>query len=113
MRFDFHFLDLAAPDHRGGVDLIAHLKNASRDLRARAASKLRQFLERRALSVARLNPRHVRRPLQAHAHQEHALVAFCRTCSLHSVAIAEIQFGGGQLNWLIKFTQALYNGIQK
>jgi hypothetical protein len=29
----------------------------------------------------------MRGPLQPHTHQEHALVIFCRTCSLHSALI--------------------------
>ena len=45
IRLDFYFLDLAASDYGGGIDLVAHLKNASGNLRARAASKLGQFVE--------------------------------------------------------------------
>ena len=96
MRFDFYFLDFAAPDHRGGIDLVAHLKNAAGNLRARAASEFRQLVERRAFRVTRINPRHVRGPLHAHTHQEHALVAFCRTCSLHSALTMEKIAGGGR-----------------
>jgi hypothetical protein len=86
MRFDFHFLDFAAPDHRGGIDLVAHLKNASRDLRARAAREFREFVERSALYIARVNPGDMGSSLQAHTYKEYALVALCRSSSFHSAA---------------------------
>ena len=62
LRLDLHFLDFAAPDHGGGIDLVAHLKNASGHLRARAARQFREFLERSALRFSRVNARHMRRP---------------------------------------------------
>ena len=108
MRFDFHFLDLAAPDHGGGIDLVAHLKNAAGNLRARAASQLRQLFERSALRFARIDPRHVRGPLQAHTYQEHAFVAFCRTCSLHSALSMETIRRRGACDDWFNFTLTLY-----
>ena len=85
LRFDLHFLDLAAPDHGGGIDLIAHLKNAAGNLRARAARQFREFLKRCALGFAGVDARHMRRPLQTHAHQKDAFAGFCRACRFHSV----------------------------
>jgi hypothetical protein len=90
-RFDFDFLDLAPSNEGGRINLVAHLKNGSRHLRARAARKLRQFAERSALRFSRVNPGDVRRALQAHTYQQCALVAICRSCALHSVAKAGIR----------------------
>jgi hypothetical protein len=108
IRFDFQFLDFAAADHGRGIDLVAHLKNAAGHLRARAASQFREFLKRCALYITRVYPRHMGRSLEAHAYKEHALVAFCRTRSLHSALTLENKSRRDECNAWDNFTMPLY-----
>ena len=72
LRLDLYFLDLAAADDGGGIDFIAHLKNAPGNLGARTVGKFCEFGKRSALRFTRVHTRHMRCPLQAHTHQEYA-----------------------------------------
>jgi len=72
LRLDLYFFNLAASDDRGGIDLIAHLKDASRNLGAGTAGEFRKLGERSALRFTGIDAKHMRGPLQAHTHQEYA-----------------------------------------
>jgi hypothetical protein len=50
----------------------------------------------------------MRGPLHAHAYQEHALVAFCRTCSLHSALTVDTNRRRGACDDWDSLTYALY-----
>ena len=81
VRLGANLIEFAAADDGGRVHGLAHLQHAAGDHGAGAARQFGKFFERFPRDAARVLTRHAGRALQAHAHQQHALMRFggCRS----------------------------------
>src|SRR5258708_26278914 len=52
LRLNLHFLNFAAANDGGGINLIAHLKDTSGNVRARTACHLRELCQGRSLRLS-------------------------------------------------------------